>query len=250
MKAANDNPYNLARGVSSSQSLYYDGNHFKLKLGDSVSTFTGLAEGQTFSPFAIDGQPVIAFVNDHGNILLNIEFRDVGGNVIFRVDKSELVYSVGLWDVEWVGQTLTIREGLGKIALELEFAPPSMISINRGSLYFNGIEIEIGHDFIFCLNNQSFLMNCAVHGSGYGFALGDPVPSGSCGIVFSGIYRPVVDRDAAIRYMKQSLIRMRKERSKEKEARESRSKGKIYPLSTFGKLMLSGAPICYSVMGV
>jgi hypothetical protein len=203
-----------------------------------------LGEGQTFSPFAIDGQPVVAFVNDFGNILLNIEFRDEGGKVIFLVDNSELIYSVGLWDVEWVGQTLTIRKGLSKIALELEFAPPSMVSINRGSLHFNGIEIEIGPDFVFCLNNQSFFSNCAVHGSGYGFALGDPVPKGSCGFVISGIPRPVVDRDAAKRYMKQSLKEMRKEK------RERRLKGELSPHSTFGKLMLSGAPICYSVMGV
>ena len=246
VKAANRNPYNFVHGESSPQTLYYDGNHFKLKLGDSVSTYTDLRQGQTFSPFAIDGLPVVAFFNDYGNILLNIEFRDASGEVIFRVTDSELVYSVGVWDVEWVGQTLTIREGLGRISLELEFAPPSMVSINRGSLHFNGIEIEVGPDFVFCLNNQSFIIGCAVHDTGYGFALGDPAPSGPCGIVFSGIPRPVCDRDAAKRYMKQTLKEMREKR----EHGERRLKGELHPLSTFGKLMLSSATICYSVMGV
>lgn len=240
--AANDEPFNIAAGVSSPQSLYYDGSHFKLKLGDSVSTFSGLRNGQTFSPFVIDGQSVVSFTNDEGNILLNIEFRDELGNVILLIDNSELVYSAGMWDVEWVGQTLTIREGLREIVLELELAPPSMVSINRGSLHFNGIEIEIGFDFVFCLNNQGFLRECEVHGVGYGFSLGDPAPSGHCGIVVSGIPRPVADRVAAKQYMRQSLRAMRAEK-KERGLKEK----KLNPTSMRRQLMSGGAPICYYV---
>lgn len=245
VKAANDKPFNCAAGVSSPQSLYYDGDYFKLKLGDSVSTFTGLEDGQTFSPFAIDGQPVVSFTNDGGSILLNIEFRDELRNVVLLIHNSELIYSVGLWDVEWAAQTLTIREGSRKIFLELEFVPPNMVSINRGSLHFNGIEIEVGSDFIFCLNNYMFLQNCAVHGFGYGFALGDPAPAVRCGFLISEISRPVLDRESAKSYLKHSLKKVRKEKW-EKRLKERN----LEPLSTVGKLRSGGAPICYHVYGV
>lgn len=240
VKAANDNPFNLSTQFSSPQSLYYDGKDFKLRLGDSVSTFSDLKDGQTFSPFAIDGQPVVSFTNDSGNILLNIEFRDDLGTTILLINNSELVYSVGLWDIEWVGRTLTLREGLRKIFLELVLAPPNMVSINRGSLHYNGIELEIGTDYVFCLNNKTFLSNCAVHGFGFGFALGDPVPAGQCGFVFSNIIRPVADRAAAKKYMKDTIKMMRRERE-EKRLKESN----LQPLSVIGKLRFGGASICY-----
>lgn len=236
VKAANDEPFNITAGASSPQSLYYDGSEFKLKLGNSVSTFTGLESGQSFSPFAIDGQPVVSFTNDEGNILLNVEFRNELGDVILSINNSELVYSSGLWDVEWVGQTLTIRGGLRRILLQLTFSPPCMVSIDRGSLHYNGIEIEVGSDYVFCLNNYSYFSDCAVHGAGYGFALGDPVPHAPCGIVFSEIDRPVTDRDEAKRYMKQSLKKMREEKS-ERRIQEKN----LQPISTLGKLLFGGS---------
>lgn len=211
--AANDQPYNLVNGKSSAQTLYYSGNDFKMELGGSVSTFKGLKDGQTFSPFAIDGQPVVSFTIDGGDVLLNIKITNEAGEDLFRVNKSELIYSVGMWDIEWVGQTLTMREGFREILLEIEFDPPNKVSINRGSLHFNGIELEIGRDYIFCLNNVSLIMNCTVNGLGYGFALGSPVPDGPSGMVMSGFPRPVADRDAAKQVLRTKLKEMRKERA-------------------------------------
>jgi len=178
VKDANEKPFNYSNGISSPLTLHYSGNEFILHLGDSVSTFSGLKDGQTFAPFAIDGQPVVSFTNHGGNVLLNIDIRNESNEPVFCVNDSELVYSIGVWDIEWVGRTLTIRERLRQIILEIEFSPPNSVSIARGSLHFNGVELEIGKDFVYCLNNGCFLSNCGVHGSGYGFAIGDPKPVG------------------------------------------------------------------------
>lgn len=252
VRAANGNPYNLVGGVSAPQSLYYSGSYFKLKLGNSVSTYSGLEDGQTFSPFAIDGHPVVSFTNHAGNIFLNVEIRNEKNETVFRVDNSELTYSVGLWDIEWVGQTLTIRERSRGILLEMEFAPPNSVSINRGSLHFNGVEVKIGSDYIYIMNNRCFMEGCQVQGFGYGFAIGNPVPKGTCGMVFTHVPRPVQDRDAAMRNLRK-VIKETRERKKEKllEDKERRLRDKNFqPMSVFGKLMLSGSPLSYAFSGV
>jgi len=252
VKEANANPYNISEGVSGPQTLYYSGSSFKLKLGDSVSTYTGLQDGQTFFPFVIDGKPIVSFTNDGGNIFLNVEIRDEDGQVIFQVEKSELTYCTGLWDVEWVGQVLTIREKLRKILLEIEFNPPNQVSINRGSLHFNGVEIEIGKDYIYCLNNQCFLGSCQVHGAGYGFAIGDPVPKGGSGIVFSGVPRPVPDREGAKQHLRRTIKENRDQQAERREReRQERLKDKDYqPQTLLARLKSSAAPIAYMAMGV
>lgn len=252
VKEANAKPHNISEGVSNPQTLYYSGSSFKLKLGDSVSTYSGLQDGQTFFPFVIDGEPIVSFTNEGGNIFLNVEIRDEAGQVIFRVEKSELTYSTGLWDIEWAGQVLTIRERLRKILLEIEFNPPNQVSINRGSLHFNGVEIEIGKDYIYCLNNQCFLGNCQVHGAGYGFAIGNPVPEGGSGIVFSGVPRPVPDRDAAKEYLRRKIKEIRAQQVENlKREKQERLKDKNYqPQTLLGKLKSSAAPIAYMMMGV
>lgn len=236
---ANNNPFNKNRRFSAPQSLYYDGGEFRLKLGDSISTYSGLKEGETFAPFAIDGQPVISFTNDQGDILLNFDFKDERGNTILLVENSELILSVGFWDIEWIGQKLTLRESERSVLLELVLSPPGMVSIDRGFLQYNGVEIEIGDDFIFCLNNQSFLHDCEVKNFGYGFVLGEPIPDGPCGVIFSSLARPVRDRDAARRFMKASLKKMRSKKKYEKIEGEI-----IEPSTTRGKLRSGVAPIC------
>lgn len=242
---ANRSPYNISAELSAPQKLYYSGRKFKLKIGDSVSSFTGLADGQVFSPFAIDGKPVISFTNDGGNILLNVEIRNDRKKTVLKVENSELVYTTDLWDIDWVGQTLTIRDGLREVILEMTLDPPDTISINRGTLHFNGVEINIGKDYIYCLNNRGFLTDCSVHGMGYGFAIGNPIPEGNCGIVISEVPRPVNNHNEALSYMRKKL----KEIRAQKTERRLKSEGPMTK-SLVGALLLGGSPAVYYAKGL
>jgi hypothetical protein len=194
---ANNNPFNLRSGVSKNHLLHYSGKSVQLVLANSIFQFKDLPETAFFAPLVIDGLAVVGFRVEEGKLLLQfIAFNEF--NVpILQIEDNELIYRTEQWDIEWVGQKLTIREGHKKILLQLVFEPPHTIIMTKGRILFNGIELLIGTDYLFCSNNSSFFSGISTTNCAVGLATGDPVPQMGAGMVFSGIPRYGFDRKAA-----------------------------------------------------
>ena len=207
--AANQNPYNKQTGISKQYLLHYSGQTVRLRVADSYFEYSGLPEGAFFAPLVIDGLPLVGFRVEQGELLLHfIAFNEFNKPIIQIVD-NELIYDTAQWDIEWVAQTLTIREGRGRILIELVFSPPSEIAVRKGRLLRNGIELLVGRNFLFNTNNSNFFgaistVNCLV-----GFAIGDPTPNVGAGIVMSGISRYNFDRREARQFLRRCLNQRR-----------------------------------------
>lgn len=209
VQEANRNPYNLRSGVSKNIFLHYSGNDVQLALSNSTFSFNGLPENAFFAPFVVDGLAVVGFRVESGRALLLqfIAFNELNVPILQIVD-NELVYRTEQWDIEWVGQKLTIREGHRKILLQLVFEPPNIIRIAKGRILLNGIEILIGSDYIFCSNNSCFFSSISTVNCSVGLAIGDPTPQGGAGMVFSGIPRYGFDRKDARKFLRKSRKEM------------------------------------------
>lgn len=200
--AANKDPCNLKVGFSKSHFLHYFGDSVRLAIADSCFSFDGLSDGAFFAPLVVDGLVVVGFRVEDGRLFLHfIAFDEMNVPVVQVVD-NELIYSSSSWDVEWVGRKLTIREGHGKILIQLVFEPPNVIRISKGRILFNGLEILIGDDYIFCSNNSSFFGSISTINCPVGLAVGEPVPNCGAGIVVSGVPRYGFDRKAARSFLR------------------------------------------------
>lgn len=202
---ANKNPYNRRTGVSKNLLLYYSDVHVSLNVGDSVFQYENLQDGSFFAPLVVDGLAIVGFRIEQQKLLLNFIAFDEFNKPILQIADSELIYDTEQWDIEWVGQKLTIREGKGKILLQLVFEPPEKIRISKGRILRNGIELLVGDGYIFNTNQSNFFgsintMNCAV-----GFAIGDPIPNCGVGIAISGISRYQWDRKEARKFLRKCL---------------------------------------------
>jgi trigger factor len=203
--AANLNPYNKQTGVSKQHLLHYAGQTVRLRIADSCFEYNSLPDGAFLAPLVIDGLPLVAFRIEQGELLLHFIAFNEFNKPIIRIVDNELIYDTTQWDIEWVAQTLTIREGRGRVLLELVFSPPSEIVIQKGRLLCNGIELLVGRNYLFSTNNSIFFgaistVNCPV-----GFAIGDPTPSVGTGIVMSGISRYNFDRRKARQFLRSCL---------------------------------------------
>lgn len=208
--AANLDPFNKRAGVTKNYLLHYSGSSVRVNFGDSIFSFEGMTDGFVFAPLVIDNSPVVYFRHEQGNLFLSYAAYDEKNKMILQISDNEIVYDVGQWDAEWVGQSLTIREAHKKILLKLTFNPPSEISVVKGRVLMNGVEIMIGEDYFFLTNNSSFFggsqtVNCPV-----GFSVGDPIPSCGVGIAVSGVPRYLFDRTAARRFLRECQSRKRR----------------------------------------
>ena len=203
--AANQNPYNKQTGVSKQHLLYYSGQMVRLRVANSCFEYHDLPDKAFFAPLVVDGLPLVGFRIEQGELLLNFIAFNEFNKPIIEIADNELIYDTTQWDIEWIGQTLTIREGRGRVLLELVFSPPSEIAIRKGRLLYNGIELLVGPNYLFNTNNSNFFgaistVNCPV-----GFAIGDPIPNVGAGVVVSGISRYNFDRRHARQFLRKCL---------------------------------------------
>jgi hypothetical protein len=133
-------PYALRTGQSAPKPLRY-----RDTVRVTVGGVTAEYDHHSFVALAIGGEPVIWVDMQNGIPLINAHFWDSSGETILRIDRGEWAYSVNRWDVTYVANLLTVREGRGKFALEIRFAAPHAIHITRATLFDGQRTLTIKH---------------------------------------------------------------------------------------------------------
>lgn len=205
--AANKDPWNLRQGVSKPYTLHYSGDSVECIIGDNAFT-TGPGQ-QTLVPLMIQSEPLVMFDLADGHLLLSLNLYDERGNILLRIYKYELVYSMQPWDVTLVGRTLKLRQAERHINIEIEFAVPNKVHIRKGIFHKGGTEVLVGTDYLYVTNSGSLIGGCSMRGVQNGIVLGNPPQAGGCGIVFAGNVPPVPDRKEARSTFRRMLKEMR-----------------------------------------
>jgi trigger factor len=137
---ANDAPVNVKTGVSSPYGFHYQGG--MCTIGIAQSQFIGV--GHKLTALLMRDEEVISFdFSSDGQLFLNANIRDRSGELVFSVQENEMLYSSRQWDIEYVGQTLTVRQGQRDILFELKFGPPSRIDLTRANLAYGNVAITV-----------------------------------------------------------------------------------------------------------
>lgn len=158
---ANKYPHNLPIGISTQLPLHYEGDHCEVHIGGNRFTTTASGEYTESIPILVDGVPLIAFIIQDGQLLLNVNIFDSFNNEIMRIINNHLYYSISPWDVQFVGKTLIIREKSRNYFIKIKFEPPNKIVIDKGRFLCNGVEILVNTDHILITNNNSLIRECS-----------------------------------------------------------------------------------------
>lgn len=203
IQAADSDPHNLREGASPPHQLHFSGNQCEVLLGGNtfVANWEGVA-GEMI-PVMIDGEAIIGFRSENGNLLLSCNIYDEQNQLNLQIIDNQMVYTMAPWDIQFVGQTLTLREQKKQILLSITFEPPHRLVIEKARLLRNQIEVLIEPQYLLVCNN-----NILLSGSGFGnFRIGlrlgkPPEDAASAGIAFVDLNRDKVDREASRRWAK------------------------------------------------
>jgi hypothetical protein len=72
---------------------------------------------------------------------------------IFRIIENQWKGLIENWDIEIVGQTITVRRGKGDIALKLRTKPPSKIIVEQINMIYKGASIIGKYGSIICVKS-------------------------------------------------------------------------------------------------
>lgn len=168
IRAANEQPHNSSVHVSAGEIIPYSGDFCAVILGSVKCT---ISSKKIFSPIVIDGVRLIALKFFDSHPLISLLLFDESGKLVFRILDNEISYSVDLWDVEFIGNTLTIRDALREIRFQASFLPPSTVDIGIALFYFQGQFVEITREGIYFHNNEIVIADFTLEGSNLDCAL-------------------------------------------------------------------------------
>ncbi|MBO3089667.1 hypothetical protein [Cellulomonas dongxiuzhuiae] len=188
----NASPFNARAKMSKPHPLHYFGNACEFVLG-SNTVFNRMGEGNAlFRALTIDGRPLLGFRFEQGRLLLNLAIYDHKDQPLFLVEDGELTYRTDQWDIEWVGQTLTVRNGRRKPIVEIRFAVPDQVIVRRARFRMNGIEYCIEPTFAVLTNRGDIHVDVHLEDVWSAVSMGDDAQSaGPAALVLTELNRSV-----------------------------------------------------------
>lgn len=156
----NKNPYCIVNKISSPYTIYFtNSGSYSIDIGTIHFTSNQVNdEISQLTPIMIDDMRLIQFVKIHDKLGLFINFFDTNNRLILKITNNELVYSVGQWDITFIGDTLTIKLDKNNLLCVLKFKTPNRIIITKANLFYNGKHIK---------TDENGIINKNVHLSGF-----------------------------------------------------------------------------------
>ena len=112
----------------------------------SLALGGGMLVENTPIPVMVRGIPMIEFMapesgSQMARINANITSED--GSSGLRIVDNEWIVDTGVWDYEWVGQRMTIRDDKGNVSLQIAIFPPELIRIDKLRYRRSGVDVTI-----------------------------------------------------------------------------------------------------------
>lgn len=164
----NRSPLNKSLGKTTPYPLYYGQKAVTVVVGSNVFETTTL---QNTAVWVIDGEEIISVRFEDGVCLLSLQWLSDKGEVVLRIVDNELIFSASLWDVVFIGTTLTVRSALRGVCLQLTFDAPSTLILEKVSALLFGRLVTIDAMGTITVGTH-FLTGCLVHNVAAGLVIG------------------------------------------------------------------------------
>jgi len=143
IKKANENPISRRNGHTAPYKLNYSGGEFAIQIGGAEFGVNEIGEQDSLIPLVIDGQPMVAFHVEDGNLLLDLFMYDENNYPILVIHRNELVLMVNIWDITFISNRLRVESKQMNVLVVIEFCLPGKVWIKQGVFMKNGIKFEI-----------------------------------------------------------------------------------------------------------
>ena len=162
IETADKSPFNVAHGVSSPFGINFHGPQFEVVIGGNRFS-GGLRTSEDWlvtAPITVDDMDLLWFKSDpSGHVFLHANIFDEFNLPMLQIFENSIVYRTEVWDIEFIGHTLSIREAARKFLVEITFEPPNRIVIDRARLLCNGVEIVVRKSHIFIVNSENIIVD-------------------------------------------------------------------------------------------
>lgn len=205
VREANADPYNLRAGVSSPYNLHFGGSSAKVDIGTNTFGCEDMVEGQPLVALQVDNTPLLGFVFQDEHLLLHLNVFDEHNACVLRIVNNHLLYTTVPWDIQLTGTRLVVREGPGKIFMDVLFEPPGKVKVSRGRFLRNGVEVLVRPTNVLVTNSPFVIQQNSAANCPGGIYLGEATAAVPACFHLGGIPRYFGDRSEAIEFEKECV---------------------------------------------
>lgn len=156
-------------------------------------------------PLVIDGVPILGFLLTDGHLLFNLNLFDENNDLVLQIVNNALAVSVDAWDIEFVGRRLKVRQELRNFLLDITFEVPNQVTVNRGRLMRNGVEVLVTPEYALVTNNSMLISRSTATNVGAGLVLGPGELRAGCMFRMAAIPRYLGDRGASKKWAEEQM---------------------------------------------
>lgn len=129
-------PYNLELNKARGYFFRFNPNlpEFLLMIGNNSYIISNKALDRNFIAIELHGKPIFSIEREENVILFTLELTNRRGETIFKIEKNELIISIGDWDYEQIGTKFTIKSRINNIDIKISKLNNG-ISIDRGCFF-------------------------------------------------------------------------------------------------------------------
>lgn len=157
------------RPQEGSAELFFDSD-ITVTIGGNELRMLVVPDRPLVPALVVDDTVLLGLRLEDGLPLLTVRSFDERNNPVLWVKDNELRHTDQLFDISYVGTTLTFRRALGDILLEIDFAAPDRIKFLRGAMYAHGVGLEVRRDALVLMNNRMGLRRTRIDRRGIRFA--------------------------------------------------------------------------------
>ncbi len=133
-------------------------------VGQDKQLSTGLVAKPRQCKKVTDDNDLLAFNIVRGQLFLQAQIFDEFNRPILKVINNELVYSTNIWDIKFVGRTLTLRDEPRRVLCEFSVEPPGTVIIRRARLLCNGVKVIVQPEYVYVPNDNTTLRSLTLWG--------------------------------------------------------------------------------------
>ncbi|MFG1313300.1 HNH endonuclease [Xanthobacter autotrophicus] len=147
-----NNPYNANKSFTSNFDLDKSAE-IQVVAGSNELHWSPGEESAICHVIWISGESHFSLHYEDGWLTFSMMVTDELGNILIHVDHGQMSVSSNVWDYEYVGARLKIREGLGKIILDIDIANDH-VALHTACFVSGGMGWKVENDGMYAIGTK------------------------------------------------------------------------------------------------
>lgn len=163
IQVANNEPFNLKKDRTGVRTLYLKPETITTTIGNNEIKFTPVGDNAKFVALKINETEIFSFEFRQDEIILNLLYFNEKNEKVIEIVENEITHSTKVWDAEWKGRQLTIRDESRSVLFKVRFSLENKIEALQGFFFCDSLVVYFDKYILMHSMGSTVLSGSKIH---------------------------------------------------------------------------------------